>query len=59
MIGFQMNQFRPEDLKPLLDFFDLVADFFFDVGSFVDLVTDVNVHFRASNAGRSPVKLRS
>ena len=50
--GFQMNQFGPEDLKTLLDFLDLVADFFFDVGSFVDLVTDVNVHFRASNAGR-------
>ena len=52
---FQMDQFRPEDLKALLNFFDLVADFFFDVGSFVNLVTDVNVHFRASNAGgRAP-----
>src|SRR5271157_47005 len=49
--GFQMDQFGPEDLKALLDFLDLVADFFFDVGSFLDLVTDVNVHFRASNAG--------
>src|ERR1700675_786043 len=57
---FQMDQFGPEDLKALLDFFDLVADFFFDVGSFVKLVTYVNVHFRASNAGGSgPVKLRS
>ncbi len=52
--GFQMHQFRPEDLKTLLDFLDLVADFFFDVGSFVDLVADVNVHFRASNAGKKP-----
>jgi len=50
--GFQMEQFGPEDLKALLDFLDMAADFFFDVGSFVDLVTDVNVHFRASNAGR-------
>ena len=57
--GFQMHQFRPEDMKPLLDFLDLVADFFFDVGSFVDLVADVNVHFRASNAGKSPRKRRS
>jgi hypothetical protein len=46
-------------MKTLLDFFDLVADFFFDVGSFVDLVADVNVHFRASNAGNSPRKRRS
>jgi hypothetical protein len=30
--GFQMDQFGPEDLKALLDFLDLVADFFFDVG---------------------------
>jgi hypothetical protein len=57
---FQMDQFGPEDLEALLDFFDLVADFFFDVGSFVKLVTYVNIHFRASNAGGSgPVKLRS
>jgi hypothetical protein len=47
-----MDQVGPEDLKALLDFFDLVADFFFDVGSFMNLVTDVNVHFRASNAWR-------
>jgi hypothetical protein len=58
--GFQVDQFGPEDLKALLDFLDLVADFFFDVGSFVNLVTYVNIHFRASNAGGSgPVKLRS
>src|ERR1039458_7978501 len=49
--SFQMDQFGPEDMKPLLDFLDLVADFFFDVGSFMNLITDVNVHCRASNAG--------
>jgi hypothetical protein len=38
-------------MKALLDFFDLVADFFFDVGSFVDLVTDVNVHFEPRTRG--------
>src|ERR1700683_3569841 len=41
--GFQMNQFRAEDLKALLDLLDLVADHFFDVGSLVNLVTDVEV----------------
>jgi hypothetical protein len=49
-----VHQFRPEDVKALLDLLDLVADFFFDVGSFVDLIADVNVHFRASNAGNQP-----
>ena len=48
---FEVNQFWPEDLKTLPDFFRLVGDFFFDVGSFLDLVTNVNVHYRASNAG--------
>src|ERR1700674_586134 len=58
--GFQMDQFGPEVVKALLDFLDLVADFFFDVGCFVNLVTYVSVHFRASNAGRSgPDRLRS
>src|ERR1035441_6148911 len=48
---FELDQFGPEDLKALLDFLDLVADFFFDVGSFMNFITDVNVHVRASNAG--------
>ncbi len=53
--GFQMNQFGPEDMKSLLDFLDLVADFFFDVGSFMDLVTDVNVHCSSLERGnKSP-----
>jgi hypothetical protein len=47
-----MNQFGPEDMQAPLDFLDLAADLFFDVGSFVDLVTDVNVHCRASNPGK-------
>jgi hypothetical protein len=46
-----VNQFRPEYVQTLPDFLDLVGDFFFNVGSFLDLVADVNVHFRASNAG--------
>ncbi len=50
--GLQMNQFGPEDMQAPLDFLDLAADLFFDVGSFVDLVTDVNVHCRASNPGK-------
>jgi hypothetical protein len=55
-----MDQFGPEDLKALLDFLDLVADFFFDAGSLVDLVTDVNVHCSSLERGKkSPVKLRS
>jgi hypothetical protein len=29
-----------------------VADFFFDVGSLAKLVADVDIHFRASNAGK-------
>jgi hypothetical protein len=50
-----MNQFGPEDMKSLLDFLDLVADFFFDVGSFMDLVTDVNVHCSSLERGnKSP-----
>jgi hypothetical protein len=37
-----------------------VVDFFFDVGSFVDLVADLNVHFSSLERGeKSPVKLRS
>jgi hypothetical protein len=53
--GFQMNQFGPEDMKSLLDLLDLVADFFFDVGSFMDLVTDVNVHCSSLERGnKSP-----
>jgi hypothetical protein len=40
-----VNQFGPEDLKALLDFLNLVVNFLFDVGSFLDLVTNVNVHF--------------
>jgi hypothetical protein len=39
-----MHQFRPEDLKALSEFFNLMTDFFFDVGSFLGLITDVNVH---------------
>jgi len=31
-----------------------VADFFFDAGSLVDLVTDVNVHLQASNEDKNP-----
>jgi hypothetical protein len=58
--GFQVDQLGPEDLKALLDFLDLVADFFFDVGGFVDLVTDVNVHCSSLERGEKiPVKLRS
>src|SRR5271157_5016523 len=49
-----MHQFGPKDLKPLLDFFNLMGDFFFEIGSFVDLVTDVNVHCQASNARDEP-----
>jgi hypothetical protein len=56
---FQVEQVRPEDVETLLNLFDLVADFLFDVGSFMDLVTDMNVHFRASNAGEESLKLRS
>jgi hypothetical protein len=43
-----MDKVGPENLKAFLDFLELVADFFFDGRSLVDLVTDVNVHFRAS-----------
>jgi hypothetical protein len=56
---FQVEQVRPEHVETLLDFFNLVADFFFDVGSFMNLVTDMNVHFRASNAEEESLKLRS
>jgi hypothetical protein len=49
---FEVNQFWPEDLKTLPDFFRLVGDFFFDVGSFLDLVTNVNVHYRSLERGR-------
>jgi hypothetical protein len=48
-----MDKIGPEDLQAFLDLLKLVADFFFDGRSFVDPVTDVNVHFRASKAGRS------
>ena len=54
MTAFRWTSSGRKTCKALLDFLDLVADFFFDVGSFVDLVTDVNVHFRASNAGVEP-----
>jgi hypothetical protein len=33
-----------------------VINFFFDVGSFVDLVADVNVHLKASNVGKNRVE---
>src|SRR5208282_1762536 len=59
--GFQMHQFRPEDVKPLLNLLKLVADFFFDVRSFVDLVTDMNVHLsleRGEKAREAAVRTR-
>jgi hypothetical protein len=54
--GLEMDELGAEDLKALLNFFDLVVDFFFDVGSFVDLVAYVNVHLKASNVGKNRVK---
>ena len=42
--GLQMHQFRSEHAQTLPRLVDLVADLFFDVGSFGDLVTDMNVH---------------
>jgi hypothetical protein len=38
-------------MKALLDFLDLVADLFFDVGSFVNLEADVNVHLSRLERG--------
>ena len=42
--AFQMHQVRAKDLQTATEFFDLCVDFFFYVGSFVDLVSDMNVH---------------
>jgi hypothetical protein len=39
-----MNQFRTEHLQPFPQFFDLMLDVFFYGGSFVEPVTDVDVH---------------
>ena len=39
-----MNQFRTKHLEAFPQFFDLMVDFFFEVRSFLDLVTDMDVH---------------
>jgi hypothetical protein len=39
-----MNELRPENLEPLSQFFDLMLNVFFYGGSFMETVTDVNVH---------------
>jgi hypothetical protein len=41
---FEMYQFRAEDLQALPEFLNLMIDFFFEVGRFLNLITDVDVH---------------
>src|SRR6266576_1927131 len=48
-----MNQFRPEDLQAPPQFFNLVNDFFFDVGSLLDLIADVDGHQSLERGRRS------
>ena len=57
--AFQMHQFRAKHLQALAQLFYQVVDFFFDVGSFLDLVADVDVHSQTSEYGsRSREALR-
>ena len=42
--SLEVNKFGTEHLQPLAQFFDLLVHFFFDVGSFADFVSDMNVH---------------
>src|SRR5215813_1031076 len=50
-----MNQFGFEHLQALLQLRCPVLNFFFDVGSFKNLITDVNIHARL-DTGEGPVK---
>src|SRR6476660_523068 len=55
-----MHQLRAKHLQAFAQLFDQVVDFFFDVGSFLDLVADVDVHSQTSEYGsRSREALRS
>jgi hypothetical protein len=51
-----VDQFRPKNLKPLLDLRCPVLNFFIDVGSFVEPVADMHIH-SCPDTGEDPVKL--
>jgi hypothetical protein len=42
--GVQMHQLGAEELEPLPHLVDLLVEFFFEVGSFGNLVADVDIH---------------
>src|SRR5438874_3618252 len=52
-----MHQFWTENLQAFLDLPCPVLNFFIDVWSFLEFVTDVNIHAFASESGEGPVKL--
>jgi hypothetical protein len=47
-----VDQFGTEDLQTLAEFLDLVVYLFFNVGSFLDLIADMNVHESLGTRGR-------
>jgi hypothetical protein len=46
-----MHQLRPENLQPFAQFIEQVTDFFFDLGSLVNLIADLDVHLRPRKTG--------
>jgi hypothetical protein len=47
-----MDQFGAENLKSLLNFLNLVGDFFFKFGRLRKFIADVNVHVSSLERGR-------
>lgn len=50
----QMDEFWAEDLESFPEFFDLVGDFFFEVGSLRNFIADVNVHENLERGKKIP-----
>jgi hypothetical protein len=52
-----VNKFRAKNLQPFTQLFNLKLNFFFDGGSFMKTVTDMDVHehLKLADEGRKPV----
>jgi hypothetical protein len=46
-----VQQLGPEDLQPPSQFLSQVMNFFFEIGSFVQLIADVDIHAKPQNTG--------
>src|ERR1700730_18114369 len=47
----QVQQFGPENLQPLAQFFDQMSDFFFEIGCLTQLIADVDIHAKPQSTG--------